>query len=144
MSLIHNNWDNLDLGCSVSNIFDDFIKDLNVAKRGNVRSRQFPALEIHETEKEYIVNAELPGLTKDQISVDVHDNILAISGEIKKDEKFQEGKTIIQERRYGSFSRSISLPPDVKTEEVTAKFENGVLEMKLPKSSPAGKKINIK
>ncbi|GBB84530.1 hypothetical protein RclHR1_01110015 [Rhizophagus clarus] len=144
MSLVQSNWDNFDLESSVSNIFDDFIKDLNVARRGNVRSRQFPALEIHETEKEYIVNAELPGLTKDQINADVHDNILAISGEIKKDEKFQEGKTLIQERRYGSFSRCISLPPNIKTEGVTAKFENGILEMKLPKSSPTGKKIDIK
>jgi HSP20 family protein len=83
-------------------------------------------------------------LSKDQINADVRDNVLVISGEVKKDEKCQEGKTLIQERCYGSFSRSISLPPNIKTEEVTAKFENGVLEMKLPKSSPSGKKIDIK
>ncbi|RGB29648.1 HSP20-like chaperone [Rhizophagus diaphanus] len=143
MSLISNNWDNFDLD-SVSRIFDDFIKDLNVAKRDNTRSRRFPALEVHETEKEYIVNAELPGLSKDQINADVHNNVLVISGEVKKDQKFQEGKTLVQERHYGNFSRSISLPPNIKTEEVTAKFENGVLEMKLPKSAPSGKKIDIK
>ncbi|CAB4430112.1 unnamed protein product [Rhizophagus irregularis] len=103
MSLISNNWDNFNLD-SVNNSFDDFIKDLNVVKRGNTRSRRFPALEVHETEKKYIVYAELPN-----------------------DQKFQEGNTLVQERRYDNFSRSISLPPNIKTEEVTAKFENGVL-----------------
>ncbi|GBB84541.1 hypothetical protein RclHR1_01110026 [Rhizophagus clarus] len=144
-ALISSSWDpNYDLETSVNSIFDDLIKDLNVTRRGNVRARRFPALEVHETEKEYSVKAELPGMTKDQITADVRDNVLIISGEVKKDEKIKEGKTLVQERRYGHFSRSISLPPNIKTEDVTAKFENGILEMNLPKSSPSGKKIDIK
>ncbi|PKC67031.1 hypothetical protein RhiirA1_322740, partial [Rhizophagus irregularis] len=53
----------------------------------------------------------------------------------KKDQKFQEGKTLVQERRYGNFSSNISLSPNIKAEEVTAKFENGILEMRFPKSA---------
>jgi HSP20 family protein len=82
-------------------------------------------------------------LSKDQINVDVRDNRLIISGETKKDEQFKEGNTHIQERRYGSFSRSIALPPNVKADDVTAKFENGLLELRLPKTAQTGKKITI-
>ena len=83
------------------------------------------------------------GLTKDQVNVDVRDNNLIISGATNKDERYQEGNTHIQERRYGSFSRSISLPPNVKPDDITAKFENGLLELKLPKTVQTGKKITI-
>ncbi|CAB5358339.1 unnamed protein product [Rhizophagus irregularis] len=61
----------------------------------------------------------------------------------KKDQKFQEGKTLVQERRYGNFSSNISLSPNIKAEEVTAKFENGILEMRFPKSAFSCKKIDV-
>ncbi len=83
-------------------------------------------------------------MNKDQINVDVHDNRLVISGETKKSEQYKEGNTHIQERRYGSFSRSISLPPNVKADDITGKFENGLLKLKLPKSALIGKKIDIR
>ncbi|CAB4474460.1 heat shock protein Hsp20, partial [Rhizophagus irregularis] len=116
---------------NINHVFDDFIKDLNVARH------------VHENDNEFLVNAELPGLNKDQINIDVRDNALIISGETKKDQKYEKGKTLIQERSYGSFTRSISLPPNVKAEDITAKFEDGLLELKLPKSAPTGKKITI-
>ena len=82
-------------------------------------------------------------MTKGQVNIDVRDNVLTISGETKQEEKRKEGNTHIQERRYGSFSRSVSLPPNVKVDDITAKFENGLLELNLPKSAPTGRKINI-
>ena len=85
----------------------------------------------------------IQGLKKDEINVNIHDNTLIISGETKKDQKYREGNTRIQERRYGSFSRGISLPANVKADDVTAKYEDGLLELKLPKSEPFGKKIKI-
>ncbi|CAB4380759.1 unnamed protein product [Rhizophagus irregularis] len=134
---------------NINHVFDDFIKDLNVARRGGTRSGRenniyfFPLIDVHENDNEFLVNAELPGLNKDQINIDVRDNALIISGETKKDQKYEKGKTLIQERSYGSFIRSISLPPNVKAEDITAKFEDGLLELKLPKSAPTGKKITI-
>lgn len=82
-------------------------------------------------------------MKKDQINVDIRDNALVISGELKQDEKHKEGNTHIRERRYGSFTRGISLPPNVKGDDISAKFENGLLELKLPKSAPTGKKITV-
>ncbi|KAF0536077.1 HSP20-like chaperone [Gigaspora margarita] len=112
------------------------------------RNSWFPPLDFHEEEKEYIVNAELPGATKEQVNIDVReDDTLVISGETKKDEKYNEGNTHIQERRYGSFTRAISLPRNVKTNDITAKFQNGILEVKLPKDenkTSSGRKIEIK
>ncbi|CAG8500741.1 13239_t:CDS:2, partial [Racocetra fulgida] len=124
---------------SVSRLFDDFFKDLNVERQSkgtttrNGRTSWAPPLDVHENEKEFVVNAELPGITKEQINLDVRENSLVISGETKKDEKYNEGNTYIQERRYGSFNRSITLPRNVKTSDITAKFEHGILEIKLPK-----------
>ncbi|KAF0542798.1 HSP20-like chaperone [Gigaspora margarita] len=136
---------------SVSRLFDDFFKDFNDAKRSGSVQRsnrggfRIPPLDVHEGDKEFVVNAELPGVTKEQINLDIHDGALCISGETKQDEKYNEGNTHIQERRYGAFSRTITLPRNVKTEEICAKFENGILEVKLPKDDkPSGMKIDIK
>ncbi|CAG8438707.1 1035_t:CDS:2 [Acaulospora colombiana] len=137
---------------SISNMFDDFFRDLNTVRRtgglttrGNRLSKPWvPPLDVHETDSEYIVNAELPGVNKEQINVDVRENALVISGETKQDQKYKEGNTHIQERRYGSFSRAISLPQNAKSDEITAKFEQGVLEVKIPKGeAPGSKKINV-
>ncbi|GBB87144.1 hypothetical protein RclHR1_01360015 [Rhizophagus clarus] len=139
MSLYSRDWEN-----NVTRMFDDFTKDL---RRSNTRSGRVntfaPLMDIHENDNEFFVSTELPGLSKDQINIDIHDNNLVISGETKKDKKYEEGNTHIQERRYGSFTRSILLPPNVKADDVTAKFENGLLELTLPKSAPTGKKITI-
>ncbi|CAG8632584.1 7974_t:CDS:2 [Cetraspora pellucida] len=136
---------------SVSRLFDDFFKDLNVERQSrgttkrNDRTSWVPPLDVHENEKEFVVNAELPGVTKEQINLDVRENALVISGETKKDEKYKEGNTHIQERRYGSFTRSITLPRNIKTSDITAKFEHGILEINLPKdeSKTSGRKIDI-
>ena len=88
-------------------------------------------------------NFLLQGIPKEQINVDIHDNTLVISGENKQEEKYKEGNAHIQERRYGSFTRSISLPRNVKVDEISAKFNQGVLEVSLPKSESTGKKITI-
>lgn len=85
----------------------------------------------------------MQGIPKEQINVDVHDNTLVISGENKQEQKYKEGNTHIQERRFGSFTRSIPLPRNVKVDEISAKFNQGVLEVFLSKSEPTGRKVTI-
>ncbi|CAG8639839.1 18689_t:CDS:2, partial [Acaulospora morrowiae] len=136
-----NGWDR-DFGrfeSSVSNLFNDFFKDLNTARRtGGLTNRGnhtswVPLIDVRENEKEFVVDTELPGVSKEQINVDIRDNVLYISGETKPDEKYKDCSTHLQERHYGLFSRAISLPPYVKTNEISAKCEHGVLEVKIPK-----------
>lgn len=95
---------------------------------------KYPKIDLKETEKELIVNAEIPGVDKKDIKVDVNENILTISFEKKqeKDEKDKNGWRII-ERSYGRFSRTLTLPQAVKSEGAKASYKDGVLKITLPK-----------
>jgi len=107
-----------------------------------------PAMEIVEKDDALILTAELPGVKSKDVEITVEDGVLNIRGE-KKDE-YKEGepesKYFVWERRYGSFQRAFTLPPFVDFEKVSAKFENGVLTLTLPKGEKAkvqGRKIPI-
>ncbi|CAG8638569.1 8578_t:CDS:2 [Ambispora gerdemannii] len=154
MALFYHDPDLRQFENQISNVFANFFPDLNTTKRGgSVRSGTrssnngtswTPALDVYETDKEFVVNAELAGVPKENVNVDVRDNILHISGETKQDQKYKEGNTHIQERRYGSYSRTISLPSNIKSDEIVAKFDHGLLEVKVPKSdSDTPKKITV-
>ena len=127
-------------------LFFDDLNDSRVSKRGRGRRRDCdwtPLIDVREGEKEFTITTELPGLTKEQIDIGINDDVLTIKGETKQSQEHKEGTTHIQERRWGKFERSLSLPNNVKTEDIDAKFEDGVLELKLPKIEPIGKKISI-
>lgn len=92
-----------------------------------------PALDITEDENEFRVTTELPGLTKDDVQIQLENGVLAISGE-KKQESESKGKSWHRmERRYGAFFRSITLPRGAALETADAKFENGILVIRIPK-----------
>lgn len=97
-----------------------------------------PACEVAETDEHYLMSVDLPGMKKEDIKIEVKDNILTISGERKK-ETTSDSKSKIQryERTYGFFKRSFSLPASLNSEAVEARYENGVLELYLPKSQAA-------
>ncbi len=108
------------------------------------RQEWTPPVDITETKDSIIVRTELPGLTKEDVEIDVANGILAIRGE-KKVEEEDKGRTWHRrEVRYGSFSRSFSLPSDVKSEEAKAAFSDGILTVVLPKEEKAvHRKIEI-
>lgn len=94
-----------------------------------------PDADIRDFDNQYVIRMDLPGMSKDQIRVDVTENAVSISGERreeKREENVREG-TYRMERNFGTFHRAIPLDEPVKTEEVQAKYENGVLEITLPK-----------
>lgn len=95
---------------------------------------EYPKIDMKETEKEFIINAEMPGVDKKDIKIEVNNNLLTISFEKKqeKDEKDKSGWRII-ERSYGKFSRTITLPQSVKNEGAKASYKDGVLKVTLPK-----------
>ncbi|CAL1697841.1 unnamed protein product [Somion occarium] len=104
-------------------------------------------MDIYEDEKRNIVTAtfELPGLKKEDVNIDIHNNVLSVSGESKVSSERDEHGYAVRERRYGRFSRSIPLPQGIKGEDVKASLDNGILTVTFPKTTPeqAPKKITI-
>ena len=104
-----------------------------------------PVVDISEDEKEYAIKAELPDVKKEDIKLNVHDDVLTITGE-RKYEKEEKGKKYHRvERAYGSFMRSFTLPEDADGTKVTAEYKDGMLNVRLPKSEKAKPKtIEVK
>jgi HSP20 family protein len=131
-------------------LFDNFFSGFPGIARwggGNGNGFRMPEVDLSETDKEYCIEAELPGLDEKEVSLTLHDGVLTLKGE-KKEEKKEEKKDYhFSERRWGSFQRSLRLPEDVDESKVTADFKKGVLTVHLPKSADAqkaAKRIEIK
>lgn len=103
-----------------------------------------PACEIHDEEKMYTISLDIPGLRQEDIDIEVKDNHLHITGERKYEKKTDKNNVLRSEKRYGKFSRVFSLPQNVNSDAIEASFENGVLEIALPKEEKSQtKKIQI-
>jgi len=98
------------------------------------------AVDLYEGKDEVVLKAEVPGLSKEDLKIDLTDSMVTISGEKKKEEEVKEEAYTYSERSYGSFSRSLQLPCAVKADKVKATFKNGILEVKLPKTDDAKKR----
>jgi HSP20 family protein len=104
-----------------------------------------PAIEVVEVKDDFLVRAELPGLTKDDVSVTLQDNYLTINGEKKREVETKEANYHHSERLYGTFSRTVELPASVDAKKIEANFKDGVLRVRLPKSEEAKpKQIEVK
>jgi HSP20 family protein len=99
-----------------------------------------PVVDLYEEKDDIVVKAELPGLEKDNIEVNLSDKRLTIKGEKKQEEEVKKEGYYRSERSYGSFVRTLELPREVQTDKVRAAFKNGILEIRLPKTEEAKKK----
>jgi HSP20 family protein len=95
------------------------------------------ALDVAETEDNFVVKASLPGMNPDDLEITYNNNLLTIKGEIKEEKDVDEQRYHLRERRYGSFSRSLTLPATVKADAIEASYEAGVLTLHLPKVEEA-------
>lgn len=103
-----------------------------------------PAVDVSENDGQVQVRAELPGLDAKDIDLNVSGDLLTIRGEKKQEEDRSEGDVIAKERYFGSFQRTVRLPAEVRQQDAQASFENGVLNVSLPKSEESkSKKIEI-
>jgi HSP20 family protein len=103
------------------------------------------ALDVVEKEDEFLVKASVPGINPDDLDITFTDNVLTIKGETKSEDEKDEGAYHLRERRYGSFSRSISLGSHITADKIQANYENGVLTLHLPKAEEVKpKRISIK
>lgn len=96
-----------------------------------------PLVDLRETENELILSAQVPGMTKEDIDIDVTSDSISIRGERKTEEDKPGEKYHIRQQSYGSFSASYSLPMDVKADQVKASYKDGILEVIMPKSETA-------
>ncbi len=130
---------------SISDLFDDFF----TIKPGSMLETDWvPSIDVHEDTKGIYVKAEIPGMDEKHIDVNIDNNYLTIKGE--KTEEWREGndkRSLVTERRFGSFQRTIRLPEGINTDKVKADFKNGVLTIDIPKNKeeePKKIKINVK
>lgn len=95
-----------------------------------------PRVDVYQTEKEVMVKAEIPGVSKEDLNVYVDENSIRLAGQIKRDQEFNNENMYRTERFYGSFSRTIPLPVEVKTEQAKAEYKDGILSITVPKVEP--------
>ena len=127
-----------------SGLFDDFFRD--VAPGFFIKPLHGDALpaasqiriDVKETDKEFAVHAEIPGVSKDDIHVSIEGSVVSLRAEIKQQDTQTEGEKVLRtERYYGSVARSFQLPVEIDETKAKAKYENGVLLLTLPKKISA-------
>jgi HSP20 family protein len=114
----------------VNRVFDAFFG--NGSGSGRVR-RWIPAMDLAESDDHLVLRADLPGLTKDDVAIEVKDGVLTVSGERKAEHEDKSEGFYRVERAFGRFSRSLTIPEGVDAESITADFSDGVLEVRIPK-----------
>lgn len=123
----------------MNRLFDEFFGESR-ADEGS----WLPAVDVSETDNEMIIRAELPGMAQEDIELNLQENVLTLKGEKKKEEQEEQENFHRVERSYGGFSRTLTLPANVKAEQIQASFKDGVLLITLPKAEEAKtKKIAI-
>ncbi|MGQ9724907.1 MAG: Hsp20/alpha crystallin family protein, partial [Tepidimonas sp.] len=121
-------------------LFDEFFRDLAPGffirpLHGDPLPQQIK-VDIAESDQAYTLSAELPGVNKDAIHVTVENNVVTLSAEVRQEDVKREGEKVLHsERYYGAISRSFALPGDVDETNASARYENGVLTLTLPKKT---------
>jgi HSP20 family protein len=118
----------------MNRLFDRFFEGR--AANGTAR-RWIPAMDLVETDDRLVLRGDLPGMSEDDIDIEIKDSVLTVSGE-RKAESEEKGEGYHRvERAFGSFSRSLTLPQGVDADQVKAEFDKGVLEVTIPKPAEA-------
>lgn len=114
----------------LSPLFEDFLRSAETAQETDL----IPRCDIVERENDYVVYAEIPGVAKDNMKVEFQNHLLTISGRKHPVERKENERYYRAERLYGTFSRSFRLGDEINTSKISAHYENGVLEVILPKN----------
>jgi HSP20 family protein len=118
----------------MNRLFDAFFQNRGTGRSsGAGTNRWVPAMDLTEVDDAFVLRADLPGLSEEDVDIEVKDDVLTVSGE-RKSEHQDKGEGFYRvERSFGRFSRSLDLPSGVDASAVTAEFDNGVLQVRIPK-----------
>jgi HSP20 family protein len=131
------------LKSDMDRLFDNFFSD----RPSQIESYSdiIPIVDVEETEQEFLITAELPGIKKDDIKITFENNYLTISGEKKAKKDMKKENYHHMERSYGKFSRTLAIPAGVMLDKIEAEYEQGILNIKIPKAEEAKpKQIEVK
>jgi len=123
----------------IDRLFEDFFTPS--VRRSSEVYNFMPDIDVYETDKELVIEAEIPGMDRKDITVKIEDNVLKISGEKKLEREQKDRNYRVFERSYGKFERCMVLPDYVDAEKIKAKYENGVLTITIPKREEVKTKI---
>ena len=140
MSIIRYN-SNEFIPTTFSSLVDKFFND-SLARSGG--SAFIPKVDVVETNEAFEIHLAAPGLSKEDFKIELNDNFLTISGERKFKVEKEEKNFLAIETQYGSFSRSFTLPENVDASKINAKYNNGILELTIPKDEKKALKQTIK
>ena len=127
----------VDIGDQIDRLFDTFLPANKFQAEYPVTTAWAPRVDVAETDNEVVVTTELPGVERKDVKLSVEDNVLTIGGEKKQEKETKEKNYHCVERRYGTFSRSFTLPTRIQADKVKATFKDGILIIKLPKAEEA-------
>jgi HSP20 family protein len=116
----------------MNRLFNSFF-DTPTTGNGGAARRWLPAMDVVESDDHFVLTADLPGLGEEDVNIEIEDNVLTVSGERKAEHEDKREGFVRVERSYGSFRRSLTLPKDVDADAVSANFDKGVLEIRIPK-----------
>lgn len=117
----------------MNRLFNTYFEAPSHGSAGNAARRWIPAMDLVETADEFVLRADLPGLSEGDVNIELDDNVLTMSGERKAEHEARKEGYYRVERSSGSFSRSLTLPEGVDPDAVRASFDRGVLEVRIPK-----------
>ena len=121
----------------MNRMFNEFFRGGTGEEAGWGLRTWTPPIDIYETDDALVLKAELPGVSRDDVSIEIHQNTLILRGQRKHETEVKEEHYHRVERAYGTFQRSFMLPTQVDQEKVQATYHDGVLELRLPKSEAA-------
>ena len=130
-------------GEDMEQLFDEFGLGRLTPRGFDQMAARTPQVEVLQRDKEFVIRADLPGINKDNVKVELRDDSIVLSGERQEERKEEREGFLRTERSYGSFYREIPLPPDVDTSQATATFRDGVLEITMPSSEGEGRRRQL-
>jgi len=114
-------------------LFEDAFANQQGARLQETGNFGFP-VDVHEDQNAYTIEASMPGIQPEDLDISITENVLTISGQSKADQNRESGRYHVRERRFGRFSRTITLPQGIQADAVAADYENGILRIQVPKA----------